>query len=364
MKKLKVISAFVFTILIISYHASVKTAFCIDEEKSLPDQLLVFLENIIKLDLSKYTVNKLEPRFRYNDDLAGLSQLTGLIQLRSLRELNELDVGYSFVNGTLNYVIMHVQAGSPLYTQKISDMNTKVKGFMEDYQACTGDEEVAIMRSIVDDTDITKNSSSTSNNIKLEVEIMPTYMSFNWKYTFNGAKFSGINLCFDDNGTFRSFRDDRSYFKIGGTDVNISAEQAKSIALKRAENLSYNIRGRVIEDFVILEDRVRCELFTMGRDNPLMAYPYWTVILPLDKPYPGFVDWFEITLWADTGEIIDCSPMGGGGSLPANTPTPPANSFVSLSGDALVFVGAGAIVTIAVLAGITAVMAKKRKHKT
>ena len=161
-----------------------------------------------------------------------------------------------------------------------------------------------------------------------------------------------------------SFRDDRSYFKIGGTDVNISAEQAKNIALKRAENLSYNIRSRVIEDFVILEDRVRCELLTMGRDNPLMAYPYWMVILPLDKTYPGFVDWFEITLWADTGEIIDCLPMGGGGSVSTvNTPTPSANSFVSVSGDDLIFVGAGAIAT-AVLAGLTAVILKKRKSKT
>ena len=139
------------------------------------DQVLGFLEDIIKLDLSKYTVNEFEPSFRYNDDLAGLSDLSGLIQLRSLGELNELDVSYSFTNGTLSSIIMHVQAGSPLYTQKISDMNTKVKGFLEDYQAYTGDEEVAIMRNIVDNTDIAKNSSSTSGNLSLEVEIMPTY---------------------------------------------------------------------------------------------------------------------------------------------------------------------------------------------
>ena len=91
------------------------------------------------------------------------------------------------------------------------------------------------------------------------------------------------------NGTFAAFSQDRSYYKIGGTDVNLSKEEAIALALRHAKDLTWELPdGTKVTEFTIIENKIGAKLLTKTRE-PLTLYPYWLVILPLDKMYLGFI---------------------------------------------------------------------------
>ena len=369
MSRIKLECMLIFFVLIISIIVPSNVR-CTSEENYVPEEVLVFLRDVVKIDLAKYNVNPYEPAFAFREDLAKLSELSGKVVLHSLGEPSEIDIIYLLINNTLTYVAMYLRAGSPIYSQELAtDMKGKITSFLEGYQAFTKDNELAIMRSMVDSIDATKNNSLFSGNLKLEVKVNSDHTTFDWKYTYNGAEYAQMSVTFE-NGNFRAFGDDRSYLTVGNTDVNITAQEAINIALRQAENFSYRINGEVIEDFIVVEERASAKLLTKGKDNPLILYPYWLVELPLGKDYPGFVSQFDVWLWADTGEMIEWHAIGYGGSPPAtNTsettqPQATVNPDEPLSDNTLVFVGAGAMVAIAVLAGLTAVFLNKRKNKT
>jgi hypothetical protein len=299
-------------------------------DEAYVDEVLVFLRDLVKLDMAKYTVTSYKPSVAYWDKLGGLPQLTGIIVLNCWEPKSTLGVTYSFVNNTFNSIGINIREGSPIYSQTFSANAVEVaKAFMERYQAFTGNNDLAAMRSILDSVDKPKNVSIVSGNLRLQVIIDSSSSSFDWKYTYNGANYAGIHLYFW-KGNFESFGDDTSYHKVGGTDVNITAEEAIKIALKRAENYTFKYDGEVFSNFNIVMNRTGAELLVMGRDNPLVGFPYWTVSLVLDHVYPGFITWIEVRLWADTGEIIDIKPMGYGGEPPP-TELPPTDSNPELT---------------------------------
>jgi hypothetical protein len=188
------------------------------------------------------------------------------------------------------------------------------------------------MRNMLDGIDATKDVTKTVGNIKLEVSTDSYSTLFRWRYTYNGAVYTGLNVEFR-NGAFFMFSDNRSYYTIGGTDVNVSRDEAVNIALKRVETYSYKYAGEEIADFSIVKDQIRAELRTRGKDNPLVLYPYWHVELPLDNVYPGFVTYILVTIWADTGEVIECYALGSGGGLsPDGSSTGPSTTEPSSPG--------------------------------
>ncbi|MGD6850660.1 MAG: hypothetical protein ACQCN6_01205 [Candidatus Bathyarchaeia archaeon] len=191
---------------------------------------------------------------------------------------------------------------------------------MERYQEFTGDKDIAPMRNMLVDIDLAKNSSKTNNDLKLEILNGPV-TAFYWKPTFNGVDYPGINIVFKD-GHFYSFVDGRDLNSIGDTTVNITEEQAIALALKRAETFSYRMDdGEVISNFLIVHDYIRAEPFSKSRGEDRSLYPIWVVYLPLSELYPYFVSQIRVELWADSGEIISCVTLSGGGYIPDSSPS-------------------------------------------
>ncbi len=165
------------------------------------------------------------------------------------------------------------------------------------------------------DIDTSKDSSKIDGNLKLEVSSHGSIALLYWKPTFYGVDYPGINVSFK-NGHFDSFADSRSLDTIGDTRVNITGEQAVALALKRAETFSYRMDGEVISNFSIVHDYIRAEPFSKSRGEDRSLYPIWVVYLPLSELYPGFVSQIRVELWADSGEIISCVTLSGGGYIP------------------------------------------------
>jgi hypothetical protein len=179
-------------------------------ESSGADEVLVFLEEVVSLDVAKYDVTRLGTSVTYPDWLGGLPQLTGKYTLES--ETSKIDVLFKFRSNTLSWCLMRILEGSPHYTESQSnDVRDLATIFLQRYQAYSGDSELEAMRSLLDMVDVTENSTKTVGNLKLTVSITSFSSYFDWKYTFDGVDYDGVDVSFR-NGHFYAFGDDRSYY--------------------------------------------------------------------------------------------------------------------------------------------------------
>ncbi len=242
------------------------------EENHVPDKVLVFLRDVVKLDMTKYSVTPFKPALRNRDDLGGLSEIGGKVVLESLTsQQSRMSVIYSLINGTLNSIGLDIQEGLPLFSQPMpANLKEMADGFLERYQTYTGDADISDMRNMVNTIDTTKNATTVAGNIEQEVQVSSKYVSFRWKYTYNGVGYDSIYLLFE-NGVFNSFGDDTSYRGIGSTEVKITKDDAIQAALKQAEDFAYTYSGEVFSNFSIAKEKIGAELLVMGRENPLLG---------------------------------------------------------------------------------------------
>ena len=281
-------------------------------KESTPREVLAFLQDVTQLDVTKYESTLIGTMLSYPEELANISLTSGKYTLKS--ETSELDVLFKFTNNTLTWVLIRVMDGSPIFSaqQHANDID-KAKTILSNYKAFSSDNSLQTMSDILDTVDATKSLTTVMNNTKLQVDKSSSSTSFAWRYSIDGADYSRLDIKFKD-GHFYEFRDDRSYYRIGGTDVNITEEEAVNMALDHAKNFSWIFDGKKVTDFNIVEKNIGAELLTRSR-APLELYPYWMVTLPLDNYYPGNVASILVTIWADNKEIIDCFTLSYGGEI-------------------------------------------------
>jgi hypothetical protein len=184
-------------------------------ESSDADEVLLFLEEVVRIDVSKYEVTMLGTSVTYPDWLDGLPQVAGKVSLES--ETSNLDVLFKFRNGTLSWCLMRVMEGSPHYLDIPSgNIRDAVDDFLQRYQGYSGDSELEAMRNMLDGVEVTDNSTKTVGNLKLTVSVTSFSSYFDWRYTFEGTDCGGVDVSFHD-GHFYAFGDDRQYYSIAIT---------------------------------------------------------------------------------------------------------------------------------------------------
>ncbi len=351
------------------------------ESQADPEKVLTFLSNVVNLDLSKYEIHL---NSFYTTNLSEISLIgeAGYIQTSGRYDLDYLDFEnhensllhciFNFAGSNLLSCKLYATSGSPIYTKNPSaNIVNNAAAFMEKCEEFTGDKDIAIMRNMLVNIDPSKDSSKIEGNLKLEVSSNGNTTLFHWKPTFNGVDYPGINVSFKD-GQFSSFADSRSLNSIGDTTVNITREQAIDLALKRAETFSYRMDdGEVISNFSIVHDYIRAEPFSKSRGEDRSLHPIWVVYLPLSELYPYFVSQIRVQLWADSGEIISCVTLSGGGYIPDSSPSASSSVDPTLSKDQtvaefnqfpLAYVAA-ILAAVLISAAIIAVVLKKRINK-
>jgi hypothetical protein len=181
-------------------------------ESSDADEVLVFLEEVVSLDVAKYDVTQLGTSVTYPEWLDGLAQLTGKYTLES--ETSKIDVLFKFRNNTLSWCLMRILEGSPHYTEpQPTDLRELARNFLQNYQDYSGDIELEAMKNMLDLVDATENSTKTADNLKLTVSLNSFSSCLDWRYTRDGADCGGVDVSFR-NGHFYAFGDDRSYYQI------------------------------------------------------------------------------------------------------------------------------------------------------
>jgi len=288
-------------------------------ELTVPEKTLAFLEDVVLLDMTKYNATLEIHDVLYPDELQGLAQHNVLYILVSNE--GELEAAFGFKNESFANCMLGT-FGSPFYSEP-QPANTvdNAKGFLQRYQTYTGDpdfdgvRDFEEMRSILDMVDVTENVTAMSDHVKLEVISRTDYTALVWEYVLDGVAFPWITLEFR-NGIVCGFDDNWRLYTAGSTEVNFSEEEAVNVALEYLEDFSWTAGDEEVTDFEIVEETVTADLITTRNKEPLTLYPSWVITVYLDKIYTGNINRIVLAIWADTGEIISCTPLGGGGGPP------------------------------------------------
>jgi hypothetical protein len=356
------------------------------EESDTPKKALTFLTDVVQLDTSKYNVTLSGYKLSYPtppllSDPAVIVQEDLKYTLE--REGSKVNAIFGFKNGTFWWCNLYVVEGAPLYAELQPESEIgKAEAVLERYHQYNEVPNFQVTRALLDTLTKTESTTVTLGNTKLEVTEDTDSTRFEWSQIYNGVDTTTVNIRFL-NGTLRSFTNSLCLETIGGTDVNISEEQAIQIAVERAKSFSWKAgtdpnNMTEVKDFTVLESPIKAELSMQPREGTTL-YPYWMVDLYLDKVYPGGVSSIEVGLWADTGEIHLIQELSYGGDLSnvttTSTPAPtlsasPSSEPVTATSqvenskttplDTALIAGIAAIISTV---AIVAVIAKKKRSK-
>ena len=294
-------------------------------EKPDSGAVLIFLRDVVKIDVANYNATLQGTTTTFWPELGDLPETIGKYSLNSGN--NKADILFRFIGQNLTWCLVRPIAGKIQYSGQVpSNFEELTKGFLLNYQAFNQDPSLLGIENSLDNLDFSKNSSTLIGNHKLTTTVGAFSFSFELKNVYYGASYNRLGFTFE-NGEFSAFSDDRSYYKVGDPTVNISSGQAIEIALRKASTFSYSFAGIVISNFTFVKEHVAAELLTQSRYKPLELYPYWRVNMPLNDLYPGSVNSVEVTLWADTGEVIETHVLELGGWLPPNDSPSPTPSY-------------------------------------
>jgi hypothetical protein len=285
-------------------------------ELTVPEKALAFLEDVVLLDMTEYNATLEIHDVCYPDELQGLAQHNVLYILVS--DEGEVEAAFGFKNESFAHCMLGTFA-SPFYSEpQPANIVDNAKDFLQRYQAYTGDpnfdgvRDFEEMRSILDTVDVTENVTAMSDHVQLEVISRTDYTALVWEYVLDGVPFPWMTLEFR-NGIVCGFDDNWCLYTAGSTDINFSEEEAVNVALEYLEDFSWTAGDEEVTDFEIIEEPRTVELITTMSREPLTLNPCWRIELYLDKIYPGNINRIVLAIWADTGEVISCTPLGGGG---------------------------------------------------
>ncbi len=266
------------------------------------DPAIAFLTDVIQLDITQYHAELVSNNFEFRPDLGGITEETLKYSLLSYE--SRLDVSLRFRNGTLSLYNIEVLEGVPYYSEpqpvNILDITS---GIMSRYRNYTGASYLTEMESMFDNVNEITDFEKTVGNMKLEATIESNIKEIRWIYTTDGIDYptKGVELTFE--GDFLTeITDGWLLYQIGSTELNISEDEAVTIAKEYSKTISYTFNNTVVTGLTILEDPIEVRLWPHPREG-LELIPYWYVVVQLDRIYPGNIDRIGIGIWGDTGVI-------------------------------------------------------------
>lgn len=296
------------------------------------DKALAFMENMLPVDLSRYSINLVNDSTMYGVPLAKDDNriINNLLYELTSKDSN-LHISFTFEKDVMTACQITPLQGQIITNKQYANPLDAAKDFLERYQVYTKIDSSNLL-AMLDNIDITKDSTITTENIKLTIHnfyfVGVDQVSFTWMQVINGVEYTGIHLTFDKIGVFLSFGDDRPLFTIGDTAVNISKEQAITIAIENLKFYSYDMPdGSIVKDFKVSKENIEAILVTVPVDYELR--PYWDIRMLLDEAYPGNVHGITAFIDANTGEVISYSNMAFGGIYDDSVAsTPSSNTLI------------------------------------
>jgi len=322
------------------------------------ESALVFLSDVAGLDMAKYNVKLLKV---INSDVN-----TNLVTVGYALTSNEseLEVICDVKSNAVIWCKLYPLEGTPLYTQTTSNVIDAANDVLSRYQSYSGASHVQPMRNMLDTVTEFTVMTETVGDIKLETTLEGGRENIQWMRAVNGITntYDVVTVSFR-NGKFEFFCDFWDRYGIGSADVKVDREEAIRIAKENALNrIRADVGDEAASDFTFVEEQVHTILTMQPREN--LLYPYWEVLLGLNKMVSTFGAAFRVSVWADTGSVAYLTYSGSYGAVPSEetpsaspppdqTPSPdiqPENSNPTAT--MYLIVGATAILVTVSLVGV------------
>ncbi len=282
-------------------------------EMTTQEKGLSILNDAVGLDLSKYTVTQKDYQ-NYIDQYWEIPQESICYDFDSKE--SKLSISAIFVNGKLELMQVLENDGQPSLTKQSTTTNAAklAQDFLGNYQTYINDPLYGELKATLDELDPNKNLTKTSANTQLEVTIVDGYTTFKWTYVAHGAiappKFVALGY---DKGFLAYFVDNWQIYSVGSTNIALSENDAKAIALEAAKSHSWSLplsedafdfknfnESNVIWVALVFDNSLRLD--KARSEDALMLYPVWRMGIALDKWY-GNLYGIEVDIWADTKEV-------------------------------------------------------------
>jgi len=365
-KHLTKLFAPLLVVLLVASFFGAPTSPVAGQTQTAQDKAATILENVLSVDLSKYTpdikIGSMEgvPLSSADRKLTNLAYT--LTPLENNDENNIIKIYFTAEKDIIINYFVSLASPQVITTTQYANQYEAAKNFLEKYQTYThinSDNLITLLSKV----DLTKNSTITQENTKLTVSVnslLGEQVTLRWTYTVSDVDYTVLEISIDAGGFVRAMFDNRALYTIGDTTIKITKEQAIDIALENLQFYSYDMPdGSVVKDFKVSRDNVVAVLASSPVDYELR--PYWDIRMVLDEVYPGSVHGITAFIWANTGEVISYGNIAFGGTVTPDNPNP-ANSEPLLSGYTLLVVLA-AVIAAVVIASVSFGLLVKKRHK-
>jgi hypothetical protein len=354
---------------LVTFYASVTNKTATNQEKTR-----YFIENILPIDLSKYTLQFQREYNMWEGGIPSFSKTGGTInrnmtkvQYQLTSEESTFEIHFIIEKDAITGYTVYMKDGQEVILNKqyLNSLDA-AKDFLEKYQIYTGIDSNDMI-AMLDNVDLTKNSTTTTGNTRFTTYINYIggidQISFDWTYTIDGIDYTWLTLGFDTNGNYLiTMADTRVLYTIGDTSINVSMEQAIDIALEYLKTYSYEMPdGSIVDDFKVSD--IGAMLYTTPIDYvDYVLRPYWDVKLFLKEPASGSVFGITVFIWANTGEIISNSNMATNGTNYTDKNNSPDSTSTSQNQNILI-ISIAIVAIIAAAATATGILITKKKQK-
>jgi hypothetical protein len=275
------------------------------------NKAMIMLRDVIELNVSKYQASLFpgSPTAEIRNDLGGVVEEIAKYSL--VNTVSRFEVTIRYRNSQFSWFSLSQIEGAPnfppayLETQP-TDNILLAKGLLERYLAATNDSYLQDMITLLS----SNNANTTSQvlgNTKLIVSNIDGSSIITLQYTANGVDYVGKTLKITiQNHIITDFDDQWSLYSLGTTQLNVTRDKAIQIALNATKTFTWTVNGTEVGNFTVLDNPINAEFYPHTRpDNSVILYPYWYVILHLDRTYPGGVIGIAVGVWADTGIVAN-----------------------------------------------------------
>ena len=275
------------------------------------NKAISFLRDVTQIDIEKYQATLLSDTVEQRANLGGVVEQ--ILRYSLTNSESKIDVIFRFRNNRLSMFQIILLEGTPVYAQPqpYSVVNA-AEGLLQRFRVFDDASYLEEMSNVIASVNATQNFEFTLGNTKLKVPLSEGTGEILWMYTQDGMDFSpkSLSLIYE-NGMLKQLTDGWFLFTIESTTVNISKEQAISIARDYVKTYTWKADGIDVSEFTVLQEPVSVAFHPTPRDSPLALVPYWGVTLYLDKIYPGGVNSLAVGVWADTGQVARVKTLSG-----------------------------------------------------
>ncbi len=269
-----------------------------------------FLRDVVQIDTAKYKIDLLSNTLAYRTDFDVAEEV---IKYSLTSPTSNLDASFRFRENHLSRYQLTPIESTPILTQNqpINILET-AKAMLNRYRTYSGDEYLYDMSNLLATVNNTESTVVTQGNLKLQITLMGDSAEFLWMYTDKGIDFSAKSLRMTfENRVLTALTDGYFLFTVANTNLNISQEEAVTIAKNHLKTLTWTINGQQTSGFTAQDQPVSVELLPHPRSDSVALAPYWYIVLRLDNTYSGGINEAGVGVYADTGEVADVQMLSG-----------------------------------------------------